>query len=124
MTNETDDPIRDLDLYWLRAELAALPRSVSPNDPVADLRIAARKALLRAQSSDPDAPDHAMLERLVALLVVDRIFRTAGRRLCTMDRERFRDELLSPAGQPAPFGLRFDVAYPGASLNGHKGPMQ
>ena len=65
-----------------------------------------------------------MLERLVALPMVVRIFRTACRRFCTMDREKFRDEWFSPVGQPAPFDLRFDVAHPGVSLNGHKGSMQ
>ena len=122
--SDDDALTRELDLLWLRRELAALPRRGARGDPLTPLRTAARKALLLAQAGGDKAPDHATLERLILLLMVDRIYRSGGRQVLRMSDTRFQGALVSAPGQPDPFGLRFDVSRLGAKLDSHEGPMQ
>ena len=113
MTNEINDPVRDLDLLWLRAELAALPIAIANDSPLVELRTFARRALLRAQTGGEDAPSDKELERLIVLLMIDRIWRSGGRMIWDMDSARFQMSLESHTSQPAAFALRLDVTRPG-----------
>ena len=121
---DADELTRELDLLWLQSELAALPEDVPEDDPMTALRVTARRALLLAQAGGDKALDHAALERLNLALMVDRAYRSGGRRVCEMDDIRFRGALASHAGCPDPFGLRFDITRPGAALDDYEGPMQ
>ena len=114
MTSDDDVLTRELDLLWLRSELAALPRRGKRQDLMAPLRAAAHRAFLLAQAEDRTAPDHATLERLILLLAMDRLWRSGGRQVLEMDDMRFRAAKDSHAGRPDPFGVRFDITRPGA----------
>ncbi len=126
MTRDPDDLIRALDLLWLRAELAALPEVTADDSPVAGLRSAARRALLRAQKGGEDAPSGKDLDRLILLLMLDRLWRTGGRMIWEMDSARFQMALDAHTDQPAPFSLRLDVTRPGfepgIARDGDEGP--
>ena len=124
MTSDDDALTRELDLLWLRSELAALPQRGKRQDLMTPLRAAAHRAFLLAQAGDKTAPDHAMLERLILLLAMDRLWRSGGRQVLEMDDMRFRAAKESHAGRPDPFGVRFDITRPGAMLEDHEGPMQ
>jgi len=113
MTSDPDDLTRALGLLWLRSELAALPDVTAEDSPVAGLRTHARRALLRAQTEGEDAPSDKELDRLVVLLMIDRLWRSGGRMIWEMDRTRLHVALDSHVGQPDPFVLRFDVTRPG-----------
>ena len=115
MTRDPDDLTRALDLLWLRAELAALPEGAAADSPVAGLRTHARRALLKAQTEGKDAPSGKDLDRLIVLLVIDRLWRTGGRLVLDMDSTRLHVELDAHADQPYPFTLRFDVTRPGGA---------
>ena len=130
MTRDPDDLIRALDLLWLRAELAALPEATADDSPVAGLRNAARRALLRAQkggeAGGEDAPSGKDLDRLILLLMLDRLWRSGGRMIREMDNTRFQLALDAQTDQPAPFSLRLDVTRPGfepgVARDGDEGP--
>ena len=126
MTRDPDDLTRALDLLWLRSELAALPEVTADDSPVAGLRSAARRALLRAQSDGEDVPTDRDLDRLILLLMLDRLWRTGGRMIWEMDSSRFQMALDAQTDQPAPFSLRLDVTRPcfepGIARDGDEGP--
>ena len=113
MTKKADDLTRDLNLLWLRAELAALPTGATQDNPVAGLRTFARRALLRAQTGGDDTPTNAELERLIMLLIFDRIWRNKGKMVWDMRSARFKAALDSRTSQPDAFALRLDVTCPG-----------
>ena len=130
MTREADDLTRALDLLWLRSELAALPAAGAAEDiPVAGLRSFARRALLRAQTEGEDAPTNAELDRLIVLLMIDRVWRAGGKMVQEMDSARFQVVLDAHTDRFCPFAVRFDVTRPGATRDGatrdgDKGPAR
>ena len=111
--DEDDDEMsRDLDLLWLTSELAALRDETGSDSPVAGLRTFARRTLLRAQSDHADRPSNRELERLIVLLMIDRIWAGGGRMVWEMDGDRFRVALDAHTDEPHPWSLRLDVARP------------
>ena len=113
MTNDPDDLTRALDLLWLRSELAALPEGTAEDSPVAGLRTHAHRTLLRAQAAAEDAPSDKELDRIIVLLMIDRLWRSGGRMIWEMDSTRFQMALDANTDQPAPFTLRLDVTRTG-----------